>query len=168
MINISEWINSVSSARTSCVQSRPCLGCSQGCRELPASPVPVTQWILVLAQTGTAWGVLLSIPRPLVEPGLPGAGCYSYQSVISSGQKLAGEFPGLPRELLWVSQHREHVLGHSPSPQLCCNYSRGGDKECVCAHLPAAWRHYCWSSKRFSRGHLTLKRFLMWAARFDQ
>lgn len=96
-----------------------------------------------------------------MELELPGAGSCNYQSVISSGQKLAGEFPGLPREFLWVTQHREHVcLGTALLPS-CAAITAVASIRIVCVHLPVAWRLYCLSSKRFSRGHLTLKQFLM-------
>lgn len=89
--------------------------------------------------------------RPLVELGLPRAGSSSYQSIISSVQKLAGEFPGLPREFLWVTQHTQHVQGHSPSPQLHYNYSYSVNLECTCVYPPGAWREEWWEDQEVSQ-----------------
>lgn len=85
--------------------------------------------------------------RPLVELGLPGAGSSSYQSIISSVQKLAGEFPGVPREFLRVTQHAQHVQGLCPCPQLHFNYSSCVNWECTCMYPPGAWRQECWEDQ---------------------
>lgn len=85
--------------------------------------------------------------RPLVELVLPGAGSSSYPSIISSVQKLAREFPGLPWEFLWVTQHTQHVQGHSPCPQLHYNYSYCVNSECTCMYPPDARRQECWEDQ---------------------
>lgn len=102
--------------------------------------------------------------RPLVEPGLPGAGSSSYQSIISSVQKLAGEFPGLPREFLGVTQHAQHVPGRSPCPRLL-QLQLLGNSECPCMHPPVHGGRSVGRTKRFCRGQLMLGHFLVRPAR---
>lgn len=107
-------------------RSSPC--CSQGCRELPAAPAPVTPSLIWLtrSQTGAAWGPS-SIPLSLVGPG---GLLYSRspQSIISSHRNCLGSSRDCPGS----SSGESALLACArpgPYPQLPCNCSWSGNSE---------------------------------------